>query len=437
MVRIILLFATALLVGSQSINAAVANNYAYDTLGRLTSVSNSQDVSTEAYRYDGVGNIVQKTIDGETYRLSYDTGHQLKSAEGSEGLREFTYDKAGRLVTEVLNDQPVVNYTYGYLDKVIAVERNGEVTRFDYDAQGMLVGKQLPDGSYEHWVWDGMALVARGEERYINEGHITGGLPLVSQTSEGVQYHQHDHLGTTVASYSQDGAIISAYETTVFGQGELEDSRTARFTGKPYDADLGAYVFPFRNYDPESARWLSADPSGFPDGPNQHYYAAVPTMGVDPLGLLTVNTTQDVAKSWNAGLNNLKTTTYTQTTSYDWNAENTALVGSISYQANPGWQGQSADTVWFAASKRYEVSWSFNNVNTSALIDADLTGNREGEWRKYEVRTTLQLLMTTKTWDTSVNEEGETTWIEDIFDIDSNVIADTDIHPDTGDEYEL
>jgi RHS repeat-associated protein len=133
--------------------------------------------------------------------------------------------------------------------------------------------------------WNGMALVARGEERYINEGHITGGLPIVSQTSEGVQYHQHDHLGTTVASYSQDGAIISAYETTVFGQGELEDSRTARFTGKPYDADLGAYVFPFRNYDPESARWLSADPSGFPDGPNQHYYAAVPTMGVDPLGL--------------------------------------------------------------------------------------------------------------------------------------------------------
>ena len=264
MVRIILLFATALLVGSQSINAAVVNNYAYDTLGRLTSVSNSQDVSTEAYRYDGVGNIVQKTIDGETYRLSYDTAHQLKSAEGSEGLREFTYDKAGRLVTEVLNGQPTVNYTYGYLDKVIAVERNGEVTRFDYDAQGMLVGKQLPDGSYEHWVWDGMALVARGEERYINEGHITGGLPIVSQTSEGVQYHQHDHLGTTVASYSQDGTIITAYETTVFGQGELEDSRTARFTGKPYDADLGAYVFPFRNYDPESARWLSADPSGFP-----------------------------------------------------------------------------------------------------------------------------------------------------------------------------
>jgi RHS repeat-associated protein len=147
-----------------------------------------------------------------------------------------------------------------------------------------------------------MALVARGEERYINERHITGGLPLVSQTSEGVQYHQHDHLGTTVASYSTDGAIISAYETTVFGQGELEDSRTARFTGKPYDADLGAYVFPFRNYDPESARWLSADPSGFPDGPNQHYYAAVPTMGVDPLGLAAEYYNQEVSMVGMSGM---------------------------------------------------------------------------------------------------------------------------------------
>jgi RHS repeat-associated protein len=381
---------------------------------------------------------VQKTIDGETYRLSYDTAHQLKSAEGSEGLREFTYDKAGRLVTEVLNGQPAGNYTYGYLDKVIAVERNGEVTRFDYDAQGMLVGKQLPDGSYEHWVWDGMALVARGEERYINEGHITGGLPLVSQTSEGVQYHQHDHLGTTVASYSTDGAIISAYETTVFGQGELEDSRSARFTGKPYDADLGAYVFPFRYYDPESARWLSADPSGFPDGPNQHYYACVPTMGVDPLGLLTVNTTQDVAESWNAGVNNLKTTTYTQTTSYDWNAENTALVGSISYQANPGFQGDPGPVSWTDQSHPYEVTFSFNNVDTSGVEDADPTGNRVGEWRQYVVRTTLNLLMTTKTWDTYNDPEtNEVSYDPDVFETEANEMMDNDPHTESGDIYEL
>ena len=44
------------------------------------------------------------------------------------------------------------------------------------------------------------------------------------------------------------------------------------YTGKPYDADLGAYTFNYRNYDPELNRWTSADPSGFPDGANYFLY---------------------------------------------------------------------------------------------------------------------------------------------------------------------
>jgi RHS repeat-associated protein len=44
------------------------------------------------------------------------------------------------------------------------------------------------------------------------------------------------------------------------------------YTGKPYDADLGAYTFNFRNYDPEMRRWTSADPRGFPDGANNLIY---------------------------------------------------------------------------------------------------------------------------------------------------------------------
>ena len=72
-------------------------------------------------------------------------------------------------------------------------------------------------------------------------------------------------------------AINIVYHSTNLNQ-------AARFTGKAYDSDLGAYVFPFRNYDPRIARWTSQDPAGFPDGINQHFYAAVPTIGLDPLG---------------------------------------------------------------------------------------------------------------------------------------------------------
>jgi RHS repeat-associated protein len=46
------------------------------------------------------------------------------------------------------------------------------------------------------------------------------------------------------------------------------------YTGKPYDADLGGYTYNYRNYDPGSARWTTADPSGFPDGANNRSYVS-------------------------------------------------------------------------------------------------------------------------------------------------------------------
>ncbi|MGE9289375.1 MAG: RHS repeat-associated core domain-containing protein, partial [Puniceicoccales bacterium] len=83
--------------------------------------------------------------------------------------------------------------------------------------------------------------------------------------------------------------LTTAMGANVESDGSLagEESNPAmnRFTGKPYDEDLQAYVFPFRNYSAKLARWSSVDPAGFPDGPNRHFYAPVPTAGLDPMGL--------------------------------------------------------------------------------------------------------------------------------------------------------
>jgi RHS repeat-associated protein len=58
------------------------------------------------------------------------------------------------------------------------------------------------------------------------------------------------------------------------------------YTGKPYDAELGSYIFKFRNYNPETQRWNSADPSGFPDGANNYTYASnQPIFIIDDNGL--------------------------------------------------------------------------------------------------------------------------------------------------------
>lgn len=75
-----------------------------------------------------------------------------------------------------------------------------------------------------------------------------------------------------------------------------KEAPTIFFTSKPYVDGMG-YVFKYRTYNPEMARWTTADPSGFPDGANNHIYAPCPTSEMDPNGLLTITgtTTPDPA----------------------------------------------------------------------------------------------------------------------------------------------
>ena len=71
------------------------------------------------------------------------------------------------------------------------------------------------------------------------------------------------------------------------------------YTGKPYDADLGAYTFNYRNYDPQTTRWTTTDPSGFPDGANNFIYVNNRICdAVDPEGLRTELWTYYQTSKW-------------------------------------------------------------------------------------------------------------------------------------------
>jgi RHS repeat-associated protein len=116
---------------------------------------------------------------------------------------------------------------------------------------------------------------------------VIAGLALASTVgnlSAADTYYVSDHLATTTAVADAVGEIASL-EADAFGSPVSGGEQAARYTGKPYDADIGAYVFPFRNYRSDEARWMSADPSGFPDGVNARLYVPNPFTQVDRLGL--------------------------------------------------------------------------------------------------------------------------------------------------------
>jgi len=53
-----------------------ARRFVYDLKGQLTAVLDEQNKPVEAYRYDPTGNILEKTLDGQTTRYVYDKATQ-------------------------------------------------------------------------------------------------------------------------------------------------------------------------------------------------------------------------------------------------------------------------------------------------------------------------------------------------------------------------
>ena len=248
----------------------------------------------------------------------------------------YAYDAAGRLVREGEK-----TYRYGYLDKVLSVTDgkrsyayayhvDGQLARADYgegEGDGGRAGSPLPAGS-EAFLWDGLALVRRGDESFVNEPHAGdapkklcfGGQPRAKRSarrarkgprgnpvvsSKGAAYF-NDVLGTTVGVREGRGAArkgakrrYTAAALTAFGEpvpvaATSHNSNIRQFdhsiisspffTGKPQVEGLGR-VFLYRNYRADLAKWQTADPLGYPDGWNHLKYGVnSPLMGVDLLG---------------------------------------------------------------------------------------------------------------------------------------------------------
>ena len=124
----------------------------------------------------------------------------------------------------------------------------------------------------ENFLWDGLALIHRGDNSFVNEPYVTGGNPILS-SKDGVMFN--DMLGTTLGVKS--GEQVNQVNMTAFGEplrlaanGDSAKNQDA-FHRKPHIGELG-YAFLFRNYRPEQGKWQTADPLGYPDGWNNLAY---------------------------------------------------------------------------------------------------------------------------------------------------------------------
>ena len=251
-----------------TVSTEPVRSFSYDRAGRLASVSEL-----------GADGAAVRTVAVSRYALGRVVGEE--HADGS--AVSYAYDAAGRLVREGGRA-----YRYGYLDKVLSVTEGKRKLTYTYHADGQLATADLGDGRAERFAWDGLALIRRGDEGFVNEPHVGGGNPVVS--SKGTAY-LNDMLGTTVcvregraSSRPKPRGKCTAAALTAFGEPLPGAGGGAFFTGKPQVEGLG-YAFLYRNYRPDLAKWQTADPFGYPDGWNRLAYGVnSPLEGVDLLG---------------------------------------------------------------------------------------------------------------------------------------------------------
>jgi RHS repeat-associated protein len=156
----------------------------------------------------------------------------------------------------------------------------------------------------------------------------------------------------------------------------VQEPSTQFYTGKPYVADAGGYIYKYRTYNPEMSRWTSADPSGFPDGVNNQVYAPNAKSQLDSDGL----------KVWQLEM----TTTGNLTSSdpgqaYGWSGSvavgsNTLEgIGTVDVSIAPNTPSSSATMSGYAVATydgtSVDISQSYNVSIDSSTGDITITGS--------------------------------------------------------------
>lgn len=186
--------------------------YTYDKMDRLITETFA-DNTTKAYVYDPVGNQLSMTDNaGKTTAYTYDELNRLLKNDYPDSPDEtFTYDAGGRMISAV-NEHAIVNFSYDKADRVLTEVLNGKTTAYTYDIPNRRRTLTYPSGRQVTEVMDQrgrMADIFEGNSaiaRRVHDGadRLTS-MVMGNNTSTGYQYDNNDRL---IALTHNPGAFI-------------------------------------------------------------------------------------------------------------------------------------------------------------------------------------------------------------------------------------
>lgn len=259
--------------------------YSYDDLEQLTK---EIGVINHSYNNDSLYNQVKK--DATLYQLN-SLNQILRN-----GIIEYHYDLRGNRILKKAGNESIV-YTYDGLDRLVSVIIGNLKAVYDYDSFNrrlsktffQLEGEQWEEKKKELYLYLNNSEVGvcceHGEIvqlRILGKGYgAEFGSAVALELENEVFVPIHDSIGHVICLLDLKGRVVETYRIGSFGEeiiyngAEEETSRPKnpwRFCGKRMDPETGFVYFGMRYYDPETAKWISADPLGIEGGPNLYAY---------------------------------------------------------------------------------------------------------------------------------------------------------------------
>jgi RHS repeat-associated protein len=139
-------------------------SYSYDALKRLssaTSASGGSTVWSQAYSYDGFGNLTAKTGSGWLF-----SAYSVNSANNRLAGGSIVYDANGNLTT----DQNGATYTYDVANRMVSAVVSGGTETYAYDAENKRISKISASGGQTIYIYG-----AFGEKLAVAAGGGTAG----------------------------------------------------------------------------------------------------------------------------------------------------------------------------------------------------------------------------------------------------------------------
>ena len=283
--------------------------YRYDELDRLT--QEEQAELRKEYGYDAVGNRTSKTTttldngqvqNSTTSTLTYASdSNRLTQIDGQAVIsdaagnltqdranRELEYDAQGRLSKVKIGGNVVAEYRYNALGQRTNKITDIAVVTFLYGPDGQLLGETRYNSAgtklvSQYYLWlDSMPI--GGLTLHFN--------PAGAVTSSTAFYLHADHLNSPRLATNQNGQEVWRWTSDAFGDGFAVsapssglDAINLRFPGQYWDIESGLNYNYFRDYDPQTGRYVESDPIGLKGGLNTYgYVSGNPAKFSDPRG---------------------------------------------------------------------------------------------------------------------------------------------------------